>query len=108
MDGKEYKLLNYLSKNCRGKGRSVKGKHLAAMFDLKDTAEVRKIVNSLRVHGYPVGSGNAGYYFMSNPQEVDETLAGLWGRIDAMMMAVNGLEVARAKMSNNLKFKEVV
>lgn len=101
MDGKEYSLLVYLSKDCRGKGKAVTGKHLAIIFNLNGTAEVRRLVNSLRVQGYPIGSCSTGYYFMSNPQEVDETLAGLWGRIDAMMMAVDGLEAARAKMRVN-------
>jgi len=108
MDEKGYSLLVYLAKDCRGKGRAVRGKHLATIFNLNGTAEVRKLVNSLRAQGYPVGSCNTGYYFMSSSQEVEETLAGLWGRIDAMMLAVNGLEQARAKMLNNLKIKEVV
>ena len=54
-------FLFYMQQAARGKENAVTQKELSALFSIKGP-EVREVVNRLRSEGYPICSGNRGYF----------------------------------------------
>jgi hypothetical protein len=81
--------------------KPILGKDIANRIGLKDRdsnkegADLRSIVNALRVKGYPICASSRGYYYPRNERELDEYIESLEGRIRAEQKAVDGLRVAK-------------
>ncbi|WMJ22884.1 hypothetical protein RBG61_12950 [Paludicola sp. MB14-C6] len=52
---------------------------------------IREIVNKLRCDGFPICSDMYGYYYASNQDEMNGTIAQLNSRITKLSNAKNGL-----------------
>ena len=83
-------LCEYLKKYRRGQENAVSSKELEAAFHVKGT-ELRRAVNRLRCDGYPICSGETGYFYAARPAEISATIAQLTGRIAKIAAAKNGL-----------------
>lgn len=61
----QWRLLDYLKEYALGEENAVGGRELKYKFNLKSTAEVRKIIKTLRTSpqvNLIIGSNNKGYY----------------------------------------------
>lgn len=61
----EHRVLRFLKTSALGKKNAVSGKELMHLFDLNSTAEVRKIIKSIRTSDLSntiVASSSKGYY----------------------------------------------
>ena len=81
---KKTSILEYLEKYHRGKENAVHSKELERLFSL-DGRGVRRKISSLRKDGYPICSGDVGYYYANNRQEINSTL----DRLDDLMVGVS-------------------
>lgn len=63
----------------------------------RDGADLRSVINALRVHGYPVCAAGTGYYYASKEEDLDEFILSFSGRIEKQMKALIGLREAKAK-----------
>lgn len=58
----------------------------------KDGADMRSIINALRVKGYPVCAYGAGYYWPASREELREYIDSFEGRINDQQKAVDGMK----------------
>ncbi len=85
------------------KSNPITGKEIAFAVNLKERdsgkegADLRSIINALRVHGYPVCAAGTGYYYAKTEKELDEFIASFSGRIEKQTKALIGLRTAKAK-----------
>ena len=81
---KKSAILECLKKNHTGKRNAVHSAELERMFSLDDRA-VRRKISALRKEGYPICSGDVGYYYAENQKEINSTV----GRLNDMMTGVS-------------------
>lgn len=86
----EIQILEYLKRYHTGRGRAVPSSLLEARFDIRG-AELRKQINTLRSDGYPICSGETGYYYAASRRELSATIRQLSSRIGKIAAAKNGL-----------------
>lgn len=74
----------------KGAENAIKSYELEKYFHVSGS-EIREIINSLRVKGFPVCSSGKGYYFAKNKMELRKTIAHLNGRKNSIESAMLGL-----------------
>lgn len=80
-----------------GKDRPVTGKDVANAIGLKPRstgkagADMRSIINALRVKGFPVCATGEGYWWPESREELSAYIASFQGRVDDQQRAVDGL-----------------
>lgn len=70
---KKTEICEYLKKNHIGKERAVYSRELQSIFSI-DGRSLRRKINRLRQAGVPICSGETGYYYAENNQELRETI----------------------------------
>ena len=71
-------------------------------------SEVRAIISYCRVERHlPIGSGAKGYYWMTDPDDVDETVKHLDGRILRMQIVRKELIKTQQNMINEKRQTEI-
>lgn len=83
-------ILDYLQRHAQGKQNGVKARTLKVLFKVTER-EVRDVVNTLRAEGYPICSGNQGYYFAATEDELKVTIQQLRSRVNQINNAIHGL-----------------
>ena len=96
---KKTAILECLKKNHTGKRNAVHSAELERLFSIDDRA-VRRKISALRKEGYPICSGDMGYYYAENQKEINSTV----GRLNDLM---SGVSVARTGLLFS-KFQEPV
>lgn len=81
-------LLVKLKKYHVGKENSITAKNLRHIANRR---EITRIVHSLRVKGYPICSGQDGYYYAKDSTELKGTLNFLKSYLDEIEKAYNGI-----------------
>lgn len=81
---KKTAILECLKKNHTGKRNAVHSAELERLFSLDDRA-IRRKINALRKEGYPICSGDMGYYYAENQKEINSTV----GRLNDLMTGVS-------------------
>ena len=77
-------------------GNEITGRRLAREVKLsskgyKQGADMRSIINALRIKGKPICANSNGYFLARNKKELDEYIESLDGRIEQMERARDGL-----------------
>ena len=83
-------LCAHLKQFPRGQESAASSNELEAAFHVKGT-ELRRAVNRLRCHGFPICSDATGYFYAKRPSEIKATVAQLTGRISKISAAAKGL-----------------
>ncbi len=84
-----------------GKENPITGKQIAFAVELQERdlgkkgADLRSIVNALRVKGYPICASGGGYYYAKTEKELDEFIESFAGRIEKQASALMGLRKAK-------------
>ena len=81
---KKTAILECLKKNHTGKRNAVHSSELERLFSIDDRA-VRRKISALRKEGYPICSGDVGYYYAENQKEINSTV----GRLNDLMTGVS-------------------
>ncbi len=87
--GRHYKdkkdaILDCLKRCHTGKRNAVHSKELERRFSL-DNRSVRRKISALRQEGYPICSGDIGYYYAESQKEINSTV----GRLNDLMTGVS-------------------
>lgn len=90
------RLAEHLRLNHTSKENAVTTKHLKPLFG--SGVIIRQLVHELRLGGYPICSGNVGYYYAKDPHELDHTLDYLNSHARNVLEAYEGLKKARQIM----------
>jgi hypothetical protein len=83
-------LCLFLKTYALGKGNCITASKLNEIFG-GNSADVRAVVNALRIDGEPICSCCEGYYYPVTKSEVIQTIQSLESRIVGICKAVNGL-----------------
>ena len=81
---KKSAILDRLRKHHTGKKNAVHSAELERFFSLDDRA-VRRKISALRKDGYPICSGDMGYYYAENQKDINSTV----GRLNDLMTGVS-------------------
>lgn len=87
-------ILNYLMDHHRSKEKAVSAVELSSMFNTTKRG-IRSAVTELRKSGYPICSGNEGYWYSTEPDDLQATISRLEAQVDNMIRAVRGLKQAK-------------
>lgn len=86
-------LVNYLKDfNHQGREKAQVGSRICTDLNIKDTQQLRALVNTARVQGFPVCSCADGYYYAENEDEVEQCCRSLEGRARGILKASNGMK----------------
>lgn len=91
-------FANWLRLHHSGKENSVYAKD---MKQFGNAREIRFLVHELRTQGIPICSGNDGYYFAKNAQEVKQTLNFLESIEEDLSKAIKGLNDAYERIEKS-------
>lgn len=94
-----YQMLEYLKDNHNTESKAVKNRDLRSLFNLTDK-QVRNVVSQLRQEGEPVCSSSYGYWYSTDPDDIEKTIHRLWAQVENMHVSIKGLR--KAKRSKGL------
>lgn len=77
------------AKHC-GADKAIKAADLHSCFVLTPR-QIRHIVNELRLSGVPICSGNEGYYYAANEEEVEKTQRLMRSQANSMLAAAENM-----------------
>lgn len=86
-------ILAYIAKNAKGPEKAKTASDIQDATGVRPP-QLRAIVNTLRKEGYPIGSGQDGYFYARSYRELLPTIDHLNGRVSAINEALGGLERA--------------
>lgn len=95
----EADLIEYLKDNHTTEGKALKSRQICELFNLH-SKQVRNIVSVLRQKGEPVCSSNYGYWYSTDPEDLDRTIQRLSAQVKNMSRAVEGLHRAKEGDTN--------
>ena len=87
------RLLEYLKDYHTAESMAVKSRELRSLFNLTDR-QVRILVSHLRRCGEPVCSSSCGYWYSTDPEDIQKTIQRLTAQIDNMIDSTAGLNKA--------------
>ena len=91
--GTAHQMLEYLKDFHRSESGAIKSRELRTLFNLTDK-QVRNLVGQLRKDGEPVCSSFYGYWYSTDPEDIEKTLHRLEAQVENMNFSINGLKQA--------------
>lgn len=88
-----HQVLDYLKDHHKAESVAVKNRDLRVLFNLTDR-QVRSVVNQLRQWGEPVCSSSCGYWYSTDPEDIEKTLHRLEAQMVNMSTTITGLRRA--------------
>ena len=95
-------ILEYLRTFHKGVDKAVFSRELQFVFQL-DGRNIRRNIAKLRQEGYPICSGENGYYYAQTQSEVNSTAKMLTGFISTVRASRKGLLSAAVNASESEK-----
>lgn len=87
---KKTAICRYLYRHHRGKRNAVYSRQLERLFSI-DGRNLRRMISALRMEGYPICSGDTGYYFADSQAEINATINRLNELVTKVSNSRNGL-----------------
>lgn len=88
-----HQMLEYLKYYHTTESEAVNGRDLRSIFNLTDK-QVRNVVSQLRQEGEPVCSSSYGYWYSTDPADIQRTLHRLEAQVENMNISIKGLRKA--------------
>ena len=88
-----HQMLEYLKDYHSTETKAVKSRELRSLFNLTDK-QVRNVVSQLRQEGEPVCSSSYGYWYSTDPDDLEKTLHRLEAQVGNMNISIKGLRKA--------------
>ena len=77
---------------------TVKVREIGQHFSITDERAVRRTVEKLREKGEPICIGNKGYYYSTDPAEIDRTISQLLSQAQGQIRTAKALKLAKEKL----------
>lgn len=77
---------------------TVKVKEIDKYFNISDERAVRRIVESLREKGEPICISSLGYYYSTDPSEIEKTIRQLLLQANGQLRTAKYLKLAKEKI----------
>lgn len=91
--GTAHQMLEYLKDYHTTENGAVKSRDLRLLFNLTDR-QVRNVVSQLRQEGEPVCSSSYGYWYSTDPDDIEKTLHRMEAQMENMNISITGLRKA--------------
>lgn len=88
-----YQMLEYLKDYHNTEDTAVKARELRSLFNLTDR-QLRVEVNHLRRDGEPVCSSSCGYWYSTDPSDLEKTIHRMEAQMVNMRVSITGLRKA--------------
>lgn len=98
--GTEADIVDYLREYHNKESKAIKGRSLCELFNLH-SKQVRNLVSVMRQNGEPICSSNAGYWYSTDPQDLERTIKRLSEQVKNMSCAVDGLCKTKEGLEND-------
>lgn len=86
-------ITEYLKDYHLSENKAIKGRELCVLFNLTDK-QLRNVVSGLRQEGKPICSSSYGYWYSTDPEDIEKTIHRLEAQVENMNISVNGLKKA--------------
>lgn len=87
---KKAAICEYLRRFHTGQEQAIYSRELQRLFDIDDR-NLRRKISSLRQDGYPICSGETGYYYAQTQREINNTVCRLNEMLTKVSNTRNGL-----------------
>lgn len=77
---------------------TVKVREIGKYFNITDERAVRRIVEKLREKGEPICIGTKGYYYSTDPAEIERTITQLVSQARGQIRTAKALKLAKEKL----------
>lgn len=91
--GTAHQVLEYFKDYHSTESMAVKNRELRSLFNLTDR-QVRRVVSQLRQEGEPICSSSYGYWYSTDPDDIEKTLHRLEAQMENMNISITGLKKA--------------
>jgi len=91
MAGVGAEITEYLKDYHTEERTAIKGRELCVLFNLTDK-QLRNVVSGLRQDGEAICSSSYGYWYSTDPEDVEKTLRRLEGQVKNMNVSIAGLQ----------------
>jgi hypothetical protein len=86
-------ITEYLKDYHLSENKAIKGRELCVLFNLTDK-QLRNVVSGLRQEGKPICSSSYGYWYSTDPEDIEKTIHRLEAQVANMNISIRGLEKA--------------
>lgn len=86
-------ITEYLKDYHLSENKAIKGRELCVLFNLTDK-QLRNVVSGLRQEGKPICSSSYGYWYSTDPEDIEKTIHRLEAQVSNMNISIRGLEKA--------------
>ena len=86
-------ITEYLKDYHLSENKAIKGRELCVLFNLTDK-QLRNVVSGLRQEGNPICSSSYGYWYSTDPEDIEKTIHRLEAQVANMNISIRGLEKA--------------
>ena len=86
-------ITEYLKDYHLSENKAIKGRELCVLFNLTDK-QLRNVVSGLRQEGKPICSSSYGYWYSTDPEDIEKTIHRLEAQVANMNISIRGLERA--------------
>ena len=91
--GISQQVLEYLKDYHNTESVAVKNRDLRLLFNLNDR-QVRNVMSQLRQDGEPICSSSYGYWYSTDPDDIERTIHRLGAQVENMNISITGLRKA--------------
>ena len=84
-------MVDYLKEYHTEERTAIKARELCMLFNLTQK-QLRNIVSALRQEGVAVCSSTYGYWYSTDPADIEITLSRLEGQVKNMNLSIDGLK----------------
>ncbi len=84
-------ITEYLKDYHTEERKAIKGRELCVLFNLTDK-QLRNVVSGLRQDGEAICSSSYGYWYSTDPEDIEKTLRRLEGQVKNMNISIAGLQ----------------
>ena len=84
-------IARHLEDYYTSEDNAIKARDLCALFSITNR-ELRTVVNGLRQEGEPICSSSSGYWYSTEPADIEKTIHRLEGQVNNMNSSITGLK----------------
>ena len=92
-------ITEYLKDYHLSENKAIKGRELCVLFNLTDK-QLRNVVSGLRQEGKPICSSSYGYWYSTDPEDIEKTIHRLEAQVANMNISIRGLEKASQEVQD--------
>jgi len=97
-------IEDYLKDYHRSEATAIKASELGTLFNVKGKP-LRDEINLLRQEGSPICSSWFGYWYSTDPADVDKTIKQLESRVTHISRAINGLRMSAGGLKDESRIE---